>query len=246
MSAREPAPCMRELVGTSLNASVLRIEGRSPNVETPLLQVAALGAAALHIHHGADRGGPDGQGVPVASVVANPAHQVNPQDALAAELSQHLAHIRFGQQYDALPMAIRLFAQWMAGHARFAGLADRDQLLQRLATRVMHEWLSDRCPRCGGTGLLERLGDGSLVRGRGRRQRNAIFQQCPQNKGCGGTGRPVPSHTARRLALGLPLQRYESEGWGATFKAALTWLERDLGRLTRPLTIQLERSKKRT
>lgn len=202
--------------------------------------VSGLGAAALHVHHGADR-----RGLPVATVVSNQQHQVDPQDAIAAELGSLLAHIRYGRHHSQIPRAVDLFARYMAFRSRFAKLEDRELLLPRLAARAMHEYLSDKCTRCGGTGRLEQLAGGTLVRGTGRMARNAIFRTCPVNDGCGGTGRPLPSHTQRRIALGLDLQRYESEGWGATVKAAICWLERLQHRMRGPLTVQLERRKKR-
>ena len=76
-------------------------------------------------------------------------------------------------------------------------------------------------------------------------QRNAMFTTCMGKMGCGGTGRPTPSHTARRVALGITHERFDKERWDRNFSAAITWLHRDLGRLNRPLTVQLDRSTKR-
>lgn len=238
MSEPERKPDIRERLGGAFNASSLKIGLHT--AETSLTLVAAQGAAALHIHHGADR-----SSATLAEVVANPAHQVKPENALAAELAQDLAHIRYGRQYARLERAILLFACWMEHRHQFAAIENRRVILLAFSRRVMHEWLSDHCPRCGGSGRLELLANGTLVRGRGRGQRNAIFRDCPQKGGCGGTGKPVPSHPARRKALGIDAARYDKEGWGRLFVLATKWLDRDLGRLTRPLTAQLERSIKR-
>ncbi len=231
---------IQERLGSALNASVLTISGRSPDVETPLQHVAALGAAVLTIHHGADRGDRT-----LAQVVADPTHQVNPQDALAANLASNLMRIRNARRHELVPETVTMFCAWMAYRGRFNELADAATLLPKFATRVLHEWLSDRCPRCGGSGRLELTREGVPVRGRGRMLRNAIFTTCHGKMGCGGTGRPTPSHTQRRLALGIDHQRYDKERWDRNFNAALTWLSRDLGRLNRPLTAQLDRGKKR-
>ena len=229
---------VQEQVGRSMNASVLRTTGRSPDVETPLMQVAGFGAARLHVALGVDR-----SNVPLQEAAARPA---DPRDQVAAELISLLWHIKYGDQRGQLAGAIRLFAQWMGMKARFSTYADRDVLLPRLAARALHEWLSDRCPRCGGTGRLEVTKEGNLIRGSGSMARNARFTQCGGRMGCGGTGRPVPSQTARRLALQLDIKRYDAERWDTHFQAAMTWLSMHLAaRATKPLTAQLERSKKR-
>jgi len=227
---------VQEQVGRSMNASVLRTTGRSPDVETPLLQIAGFGAARLHMAHGADR-----SGLPIQEAAAQPQDE---RDRIAAELVSLLWHAKYGDQVGNLAATIRLFAQWMSLKARFNAYPDRDVLLPRLAARALHEWLSDRCPRCGGTGRLEVTKDGHLIRGSGSMARNARFTLCGGRMGCGGTGRPVPSQTARRMALQIDLKRYDTERWGAHFQAAMTWLSMHLAaRATKPLTRQLERSK---
>lgn len=231
---------VHERLGSSLNASVLRTEGRSPNVETPLTHVAALGAAALHIHHGVTR-----KDAELAAVVAAPEHKPDPRDVVAAHLASALVHVRYARQYAGLPNTVGLFAQWMGFKVRFKVIEDRAVLLPRLSARVLHEWLSDRCGRCGGSGRLEVTGSGILVRGQGRMQRNAQFRACPVHQGCGGTGRPPISHTGRRLALEISRERYDVERWGAHCSAALAWLDSEIWRLAKPLTAQLEWSKKR-
>ena len=233
---------LQEQLGSSLNASVLQTEGRRPNVETPLTQVAALGAAGLQIARGADRAG---RARDVLPAYAMRGQAMRPQDVLDAELASTLKHLREAGQYDLCRTAVLLFAAHMTFRSRFAALPDRDRLLPLVAQRTIHEWLSDRCPRCGGTGRLEVLANGLLVRGQGRMQRNARFRYCPVHDGCGGTGRPRPSPPARCRALGMSRPRYESERWGAHFNAALAWLEQISRRIHRPLTIQLGRSKKR-
>lgn len=238
---REERRTMQEQLGSALNASVLTIAGRSPNVETPLQQVAALGGAMLQIHHGADRGGRG-----LAETVADPGHRVDPQDALAAKLVSNLFRIRNARRHELVPSTIAMFCAWMTYRGRFNALPDAATVLPKFAARVLHEWLSDKCTRCGGSGRLELMGDGKAVRGRGRMQRNAMFVTCTGRIGCGGSGRQVPSHTARRMALGMSMERYDQERWDRNYQAALHWLSVGLSkRLNRPLTQQLDRSTKR-
>lgn len=240
---------LQEQLGISLNSSSLRMNARAPGGETSLQRVAALGMAVLHIQHGADRAGPEGRGGPIAEVLADPRHQVQPQDVLAGQLGSDLMRIRNGRQFDLLPQAIDCFARWctfrrqFVDAARFPDQVRLAQLLPKYAERTIHEWLSDRCIACGGSGKLERVDGGSWVRPRGRMQRNAIFRVCTN---CHGSRRALPSHTARRMALGISIREYETEAWGQHFNAGLAWLTNIIyRRLNRPLTVQLERSRKR-
>ena len=240
---------LQEQLGVAMNAGGLRIEPREPGMETSLLRLAALGAASLHIRHGADRGGQQGRGCPVAEMMAKPGHAPSHQDALAGELVSDLIHIRDGRQFERLPAAIACFATWcsyrrqFADETRFPDRARLALLLPKFSARTMHEWLSDKCIACGGSGKLERSEGGSWIRPRGRMQRNATFRPCTP---CHGSRRAMPSHTARRMALGIALEVYEAETWARHFSAGLAWLTTLLyRRVHRPLTVQLERSKKR-
>ena len=242
---------LQEQVGVALSSSALRIEARDPSAESSLLRVAALGAAVLHVQHGADRLGPDGMGGPVAEAINAPMHSPKALDQVAGELAGTLYHLRFGGQYELVRHAVTLFSAYIAMRRRFGaegflaklGAQDRTALIRRFAERALHEWLSDRCVACAGSGKLERTESGSWIRPRGVMKRNAVFRDCPT---CHGSRRAVPSHTARRKALDISFDQYESQRWGQHFSAALTWLGRDISRLSRPLTVQLERSKKRT
>ncbi len=240
---------IQEQVGVSVNSSSLRMESREPGAETALQRVAALGMAVLHIQHGADRGGPRGRGRPVSEVLAAQDHVPLAHDVLAGELGSDLTHIRDGRQFELLPQAVSRFAGWCTYRRQFLDVArfpDRErlaQLLPKFAGRTIHEWLSDRCVACGGSGKLERVDGGAWVRPRGNMQRNAYFQTCTS---CHGSRRAMPSHTARRVALGIEIKAYEREAWSQHFNAGLTWLTNLIyRRLHRPLTVQLERSKKR-
>ncbi len=242
---------IEEQVGVSLNATSLRMEARAASGETSLQRVAALGAAVLHVQHGADALGPRGSGEPVVYALAQRDHQPKPIDQISGELAGVLYHLRFGGQHELVGQAIVLFAAYLGMRRRFgpegflAPMAEpaRRALLLRFSERVLHEWLSDRCIACGGCGRLERAESGSWIRPRGLMKRNAVYRHCTT---CQGSGRAVPSHTARRKALGITFQQYEEQGWGNHFRAAFIWLNSPhLGRLKGQLTIQLERSKKR-
>ncbi len=107
------------------------------------------------------------------------------------------------------------------------------------ATQALHEWLSDRCQACGGTGKLERTRGGAWVRPRGAMQRNAVFRVCTA---CDGSRREPPRHAERRRRLGLTATVYEEQAWPAHFRAALDWLSHSLApRVRRPLARELER-----
>lgn len=237
MSSKAERRTIQEHIGRAVNANTLRTEGRAPGAETALLQVAAFGAAQLHVHHGADR-----RHQPIATVVSTPGHVPDEQDVLVSELSGLLWHIRYGGQHGFVPRATLLFALWMSHRGRFGAMVaeERAPLLHRLSVQAMHEWLSDRCIACGGSGKLERSASGSWIRPRGSMQRNATFRTCP---GCDGSRRQAVSHTRRAVALGIDRKRYDDERWDAHCKAALTWLDKQLAkRPNRPLAAQLERT----
>lgn len=242
---------LEEQIGTSVNAKSLRMESRAEGGETSLQRVAALGAAVLHVQHGADRLGPKGQGEPVVYALAERNHQPKAIDQISGELAGVLYHLRFGGQHELVGQAVTLFAAYIGMRSRFGPTGflgamrsgEREQLLRRFAERALHEWLSDRCVACGGSGKLERSESGSWLRPRGLMKRNAVYRACPT---CQGSGRAIPSHTARRKAIGITFHQYEEQGWGQHFRAAFTWLSVTISkRLKGPLTAQLERSKKR-
>lgn len=234
MAVIDEKPDIRELVGVAVNTSVLTLE---PGHEGPLDRVAALGAASLAVSTAADRDN---------VTIAGSRHQVygddlDVRDVLVAELGPMLWHLRYGGQYGQIPKAVPLYARWLSGRRIFDSITDA-ALIERFAARVLHEWLSDRCVACGGSGKLERTKGGSWIRPRGSMQRNAVFRVCGA---CNGTRRAMPSHTERVRWLGLELTVYESERWGQRFNAALAWLSVIAARMHRPLTAQLERRTRR-
>lgn len=231
-------PDIRELVGVAVNTSALTLQ---ENHERALDRVAALGAAALCVTTGADI-----QLVPVAAsrhaVYGDP---LDPRDVIAGELGPMLWHIRYGAQHDLICKAIPLYARWLQGRRIFEGFTEPAHVLvlERFSGRVLHEWLSDRCIACGGSGKMERTKTGSWIRPRGSMQRNATFRICTA---CNGTSRASISHGDRARWLDIPMSWYESERWAHRFEAALQWLTKVIAaRINRPLTAQLERRKKR-
>lgn len=241
---------IRELVGISVNASAL-VASRG---EGDLDRVAAVGAAALEISLGADVAK-----LPIAAMAEDVYRRsvdmrdlmlepatVDQRDQVVGELAPMLWHIREGKQESLVMLAIPLFARWLSGRQLLAAV--ESSMLQRFAGRVLHEWLSDKCVICGGTGRLELTRTGTLIRPRGNMQRNARFTTCRTkgDLGCLGTGRAQPSHTERIRWLQIERVTYEAERWGQRFNAGQTWLKILIhGRLHRPLTGQLERRRKR-
>lgn len=225
-----------EQIGAAFHADRLSMKSNADAGETPLLRIAALGMATAHLRHGADR-----ERQPLATVLASGAYEARPQDLVASELAASLCHVRYGGQANAVARSVELFAAYMGYRARFAMLADRERILTLFAARVLHEWLSNRCQACAGSGKLERSPSGQWIKPTGRGQRNAVYRTCTT---CHGSRLALPSHTARRQALGLSLEQYDAGQWAKHFRAAHTWLDRAVGRLARPLTTQLERRKR--
>jgi hypothetical protein len=244
-------PDVLELLGMAFNASSLEL---TPGHERPLDRVAALGAAAAEVACGADL-----KNLPLAAMQEDVYRRSAPmedlmlepgtpdeRDVLAAELGQLFCHIRFGGHYKLLPRSIPLFARWLRTRRAFEAIDEKR--IARFASRLLHEWLSDRCIVCGGSGRLEITAAGNLVKANGRGQRNARFTACRSKSGdgCMGTGRASISHQARASWLELSRADYDAERWSQKFTAALTWIELLIvGRIKRPLTAQLERRKRR-
>ena len=237
--ARKPDIC--ELVGIAVNTSALTLRAGG---EGPLERVAAMGAASLAIRLGADHAD-----VSIATAAAGLVlygREPDVRDALAADLAADLAHIRYGRQYERVPSAVRLFAAWIATRGRFADYAgDEHEVLRfTFADRAIHEWLSDRCVACRGSGKQQRSESGKWICPQGRGQRNAVFRVCAI---CHGSRRPPSSPPQRMKLLGLTREQYDEQHWDHRFGAAFAWLNQLLpNRFARALTAELERRKRRT
>lgn len=239
MSELARKPDLLEQIGIAVNTSALTFA--QDGHERALDRVAALGAASLAVHLGADL-----ENVPIAgarSIVYGDA--LDPRDVIAGRLVPMLLHIRYGGQLGAIPAAVDLFADWIAYRALFSQWAAEEQRPVRVAfsARSIHEWLSDMCTSCGGSGKHERTQGGQWVRPRGSMQRNATFRACDA---CNGSRRAPVRHSERVKAMGITRQQYDDERWAQRFNSSLQWLNQLLpNRITRSLTAELERRKRR-
>lgn len=232
MSGREKL-MLEEQIGRAMNSKNLADQAG----ECPIEQVAAFGAATLHLRSGAS-----GAGLPISSwqgITRN--EQRTTADLVHGELSAALWHLDYGRQSGQLGQAIELLAAWVSKRERMQDVAP--ELLRPFAARVLHEYLSPACVRCGGSGKLERSKTGQWIKPRGSMQRNATFGVC---EACRGSRLRPASPIERRRALGIDHERYESERWDRRFEAAKRWCRLVIApTLRKPLTVQLERSKKR-
>ena len=227
--AEKPEIC--ELYGVALSASNLTIE---EGHERALDRVAALGAAARHVELGADY-----EGTTIASATVA-GRLIGERNRLASEIGPMLWHMRYGAQLQLVGPTLRLFVPYCLQRSTFDDillLDDRRAWVEQFAARVLHEWLSDRCQGCGGTGVQERVQGGEPIRPRGR-MRNATFVTCTV---CRGSGAPKPRPAERARCLGINRAWYEKLGWPRRFDAGLIWLDNIALRLQRPLTQQLGR-----
>lgn len=227
---KDEKPDLRELLGRDFSASNLRLEARSPNAITPLMRIAALGAATMRVQIRATHDSAD-----VKQLGAKPRDE---RATLAGNLAQLLWHLRYGGQYGLLQETIAHVAASCAMRARFTYLTEPDRLslLPKLAAVALDEWLSDRCQVCRGCGKQERSRTGRWIRPRGSMQRNATYRPCT---GCHGSGRAMASQTVRRQRLGLTLERYNAERWDRHVDATIQMLDREIRLLNRPIAQQL-------
>lgn len=248
MAIAEKKPDIRELVGVAVNTSAL-VTTRG---EGALDRIAAMGAAALEISLGADlanlpiaamEGAVYRRSADMRDVMLDPGTP-DERDQVIGELAPMLWHIRYGGQHGMLAQSIMLYTRWLSGRRQFASV--ETAILSRFAARILHEWLSDKCVVCGGSGRLEKTRTGDLIRGTGRMARNAVFVPCRTKRGgCSGTGRSKPSPVERARWLGLDRATYDAQRWDQRFGAGQSMLKSLIvRRLHRPLTGQLERRKK--
>jgi hypothetical protein len=107
-----------------------------------------------------------------------------------------LWHVRYGGQFGQVPTAIRLFAAWLVHRQAILRLRDVEHLQLRLSfsTRLMHEWLSDRCIKCAGSGKQQKSRTGQWIKPQGSMQRNAIFRVCSRRATVHGASRRARQH----------------------------------------------------
>lgn len=225
---QEQKPSLQEQVGVAVNASALTMTPE--RCESALVKVAALGAAA---------------GLVARNKLAQDEPALHPTSARSiaeGRLVPLLWRMKFGgdaTQQTAVDSVI-LFSDWMRGHpfwVRRDGLPIGSSLFRLFAARVIYEWLADKCPACGGTGLQELMSGGVRRRPRSFANPKVRHVRCGA---CRGTRRPVANKMARATALGISLAEYEAR-WPRRFEVAAIWL-RALPKLLRnPLQSELER-----
>lgn len=101
----------------------------------------------------------------------------------------------------------------VVGHRGRSGQRSREAVqempaapfLQRLAYRVVFEWVNDRCTTCHGRGSVGTLGTMTL---------------CPA---CNGGGKQRPQHVARAMDLGVTREQYQRH-WEGVIERLLSQL----------------------
>lgn len=215
-------PEIRELVGVACQASRLVIDAKRE--ETPLLRIAAMGAAARQIARNVD------------APTSKPA---SARDAIEARLAPLLWRIKYGRDGSQARVleAVMLFSVWMYGTRTWRESPPPADLAQRFAVRVLHEWLHDRCPACGGTGLQELRQNGVTRKPQRFNDRSVRHVQC---RICSGSTLKRPSSGERAKTLDLPLDEIRST-WDVRLDRAAASLRAIARRLKRPLRFELEK-----
>ena len=223
---RDGAPDLCELVGRSVGASVLTMDPRRD--ETHLVRVAAMGGAARQISQATD--------------VSEPWIPTD-RDVIESRLAPLLWRLKFGGDAtrETALEAVRLFARWLAGTLSWRNHPVPGDQAQRFAARLICEWLADKCPACGGTGVQELL-RGGMPR-RPRRFGGQAVREAAYGGGRGTRSAQTPP-MARARALEVSLAEYRAV-WAGRMDRARQQLVMISRRLTRPLHSQLERGKNR-
>ena len=226
-------PCLQEQYAIATQSSTLVL---AVDAERALDRLGAMGMAAASISVGdQDARIPIGAASLPQVLERRPATD---EQQLAARLAP--AIWRLAANPGDLDRVARMFAAWMTLRPRLADIADDPDHAARLvsfARRVLHEWLHDRCGRCGGSGRLQLTPRGP-VRTLGSNARNARYIRCTL---CHGHGGALPSPVEQATAIGLHLPEFDALGWPGHFRAARAWLARLRTRPTKHLRRELER-----
>lgn len=193
--------------------------------------VGAMGAACAALALG-----DQDERIPIAGAALRPMERADREQA--AILCPLLWRVQGTQDRDLLQRTVLAFAAWMTTQRRFRDLAPSQGYVERLvpfAARVLHEWLHQRCGRCGGSGLLQITARG-VVRTLGSNARNTRFARCQL---CHGLGNALMRPAEQAAALGLPMAVYEAAGWHAHFRVGRAWLLRLLRKPRRHLRREL-------
>lgn len=189
----DEAVTMRERIAKAANAGNL-----NPDVTLGISHTDVLGALGASTHM---RVFDDHSRRMVARVTSVGTPVFHPGRRLAVLLGR----AKYGMDRAAFKPAVLLFADLL--HSNKATKDWRrgsgDALLLRYASRLVQEWLNDKCPQCGGAGRV-------LI---GRPGRNALTRQCGV---CRGLARVKLDTVARAQAIGVGVDVYERH-WAARF-----------------------------
>lgn len=216
-------PGLMELYGIATNKSN----------ERALDHVGAMGMASLSMELG-------GQACPIAGAILKP--KGDRVQRIEAELVPLLWRAKAGKHDNAERAAAVAFARWLTYKTRFSDLAPTEEYYSRLvplAARALHEWLHDRCAKCGGSGRLEVTARG-LVITRGTNARNTRFSRCAV---CEGHGKALTSEPARAQAMMISMKEYDAGRYAGLFAPCRAWLTKLSKRstITKRLRAELER-----
>ena len=248
---------IEEVVGIALNATDLSTRTAR---ERPIDLIAAVGAASARLYYGSQSvpiaGAafrPEGTDADrIASDLApmlwhlRAGGQEQTVDRVAAMFAAWLRHKpEFARlngsarlpdaarqdMSDRLPTSARLD---VSDRLPTSARADVCDLVPRFSAQVVHEWLSGRCRRCRGAGVLE------LHQTAGRiapttHARGVRYVVCDY---CQGTRNALPNHQQRMRCLGVDRATYDAGRWYQRFRRGRVWLEKISRRLRRPLQIE--------
>lgn len=175
-----------------------------------------------------------GLGMAVAQIARHPGRRPELRE-VERELVPAILRLKAGGQGQYTALVVGLFAEWMIRKGRFTE-AER-ALAEVFAGRVVHEWLYEVCPECGGAGVLERVRN-RWLRPQGNMSRNPYFGTCTL---CRGSRRALAKHGERARDLGLKMKEYDLGEWRQRFTVALVSLDALTGRLNGAIAKRLRR-----
>jgi hypothetical protein len=148
------------------------------------------------------------------------------QHATGERLSALLWRAKYSRDAIAARSAARALTKLLAGE----GLMAADEALV-FSSRLIAEWIADKCAACGGTGLQEILA-GRRIRPRGIGIGYGHLAAC---LACHGSRRARPDHKARAQLFGLAMRAYFDARWPDRFLRGRRFLDLAARQLTYPL-----------
>lgn len=195
---------LREAVGVAVQAMSL---ATVEDEERAVDRVGGFGAAQLHVKR---------------------------STAEARAIAALLWRAKYGGDERAGRAAALCLGRHLGGRSKASRWRAGPDVLHRMATRLVWEWLHDRCAACGGVGRIAFDEEGKRLR---VVPRGTPMRSC---QGCRGTGRQRSSDTDRALALGLAVDVYRRR-WSERFLELEQEIVAVVGSITRPIGEQLER-----